>query len=312
MNDLYRYSEDVLAPTKEQINFLRTKIRRIRAVLTQNAVLKPKEVHTGGSLEKGTMLRHKPDADIVCIYNRSDEVAANWQKLVTLVHKDLEQNFPNMEVEEAGRLAIHLKAEYRENNENKVINFDVVPCYDVNSPAVMKNHTGSKLYTAITTIWHSRYICARYKNLPYFTNTVRLLKDWKNEQEVPFLKGIHLELIAADTYDCNMDDIPTLRKERLPWLFDQCLDDIVDTLDGYPVLPYKWKYCKEDDFEERYTNPVLIDPANPDDNLLSGIDKADVKKIRMKIKVTRKNIKEGNYNAIFNRQGLLRAATDRP
>jgi RNA polymerase subunit RPABC4/transcription elongation factor Spt4 len=306
MDSLYRYSEDVLAPTKEQISFIRSKIRRIRTVLTRNATLEPKEVHTGGSLEKGTMLRYKPDADIVCIYNRSAEVAANWRKLVTLVHKDLEQNFPNMEIEEAGRLAIHLKAEYRENDKKQVINFDVVPCYYVNSPAVMKGHVGSKLYTAITTIWHSHYICARYKKLPYFINVVRLLKDWRNEQKVPFLKSIHLELITADTYDCNREEIPSLRDEHIPWLFDQCLDDIIDTLDGYPVLPYNWKYCKEDDFAERYTSPVLIDPANPDDNLLSGIDKADVKKIRMKIKATRKNLKEINYSAIFNRQRLLK------
>ncbi|MDR1903760.1 MAG: nucleotidyltransferase [Treponema sp.] len=298
---LRHYVENVLTPTEEQIKFIRSKIRRIRAVLTQNSRLTPKEVHTGGSLEKGTMLRHKPDADIVCIYNRKEEVAANWRKLVTLVHKDLEQNFPNMKVEQAGRLAIHLKSVFQE----KEYNFDVVPCYYVNSPAVMKDHTGSKLYTAITTIWHSRYICGRYKNLPYFTDVVRLLKDWKREQEVPFLKSIHLELIAADTYNCNIDDIEKLQDKDLPWIFDQCLDDIIDTLDGYPVLPFNWKYCNEDDFKKQYNSPFLIDPANPDDNLLNGIDKADIKKIRMKVKATRKNLASKNYAAIFNRQGLL-------
>jgi RNA polymerase subunit RPABC4/transcription elongation factor Spt4 len=305
MNILLQYVKDVLTPSKEQVSFLRSRIRRIRAVLTQNSKLAPKEVHIGGSFEKGTMLSYKPDADIVCIYNRSKEVAANWRKLVTLVYEDLQKNFPNMEVEEAGRLAIHISAEFLDGKINREANFDVVPCYYVNSPAKMKDHTGSKHYAAITTIWHSRYICGRYKKRPFFTDIVRLLKDWKNEQDVP-LKSIHLELLAADTYDYNMDEIEKMRDDHIPRLLDLCLEDIIDTLDGYPVLPYNWKYCKDEDFAEQYKGPVIIDPANPADNLLSVLNTAGVKKIRRKIKITRENLAKGYYADIFNRKGFTK------
>lgn len=302
MSSLLEYAENVLTPTKEQTSFLKSKIRCIRQVLTQNAKLKPKEVHTGGSFAKGTMLRHKVDVDIVCIYNRNEEVDANWRKLVTQVHKDLDQNFPNMEVKEPGRLAIHLKSKF----DDHIVNFDVVPCYYVNSPAMMNDHTGSKLYTAITTIWHSRYLCDRYKKQPYFTSIVRLLKDWKKEQDVPFLKSIHLELIAADTYDRNSKDVEKMRDEHIPWLFDKCLENIDYTLDGRPVLPLKWRYCKDTDFNKYRNCPYLIDPANPADNLLSLIEKPDIKKIRRKVEVTQENLKERNFAAIFNRKGYLK------
>jgi hypothetical protein len=52
MSVLLKYVEDVLRPTETQIRFLKSKIRSIRKILTNNASLAPKEVHTGGSLER--------------------------------------------------------------------------------------------------------------------------------------------------------------------------------------------------------------------------------------------------------------------
>jgi hypothetical protein len=301
MNILLQYAQDILTPTKEQVSFLKSKIRKIKAVLTQNASLKPAEIKVGGSFEKGTMLRHKIDADIVCIYNANKEVGSNWQKLVTSVYTDLAANFPNMESEPAGKLAIHLCTELEGLN----VNLDVVPCYFVNSPAVMKDHTNSNLYQAITTTWHCRYL-QRYKDeekYPFFQNIVRLLKDWKREQDVPFIKSIHLELITADAYDCNDEDFANIGDNDIPFILDRCFEDIVDTLDGYPVLPYRWKYCNDEDFAECYNAPVLIDPANPADNLLSGIDKTDIRKIRRKVNITREKLNNGYYEDVFNRKG---------
>ncbi|MDR2601492.1 MAG: nucleotidyltransferase [Spirochaetaceae bacterium] len=173
MSILAQYVEDVLTPTDNQIKFIKSKVRSIRKVLTQNSPFKPKEVHIGGSLEKGTMLKYKLDADLVYVYNRIEDIDNNWRKLAIIVFKVLKNNFPEIEVEEAGNLAIHIKTSL----EDHELNFDIVPCYYVNSPIMMKNHTGSNLYAAITTIWHTRFLI-RYKNLPYFTHVVRLLKDW--------------------------------------------------------------------------------------------------------------------------------------
>jgi hypothetical protein len=181
--------------------------------------------------------------------------------------------------------------------EEQEVNIDVVPCYYVNSPKIMNDHTQSKLYAGITTIWHSRFI-ARYKNLPYFTDVVRLLKDWKQEHDIPEFKGIHLELITADVYDSVIEDIENI--QNIDEILFYCLEDIIDILDGYPIIPARWKYCSEANYKEQYAFPVIIDPANPHDNLLKKLTIEDRKRIRRKVKKTMENLNQNNYAAIFN------------
>ena len=294
---LTAYVDEVLTPSKRQIKFMKAKVRSIIEVLANCSSIKPKEVHLGGSMAKGTMLSHKLDADIIFLYNKIEEFGKDWNKLVTSVYKPLKDNFPEIAVEEAGNLAIHLK----DTLDEKEVNFDVVPGYFVNSPKTMEDHVGSNLYTANTTVWHSRYL-QKYKDYTYFRHIIRLLKDWKNEQDVPFLKSLHFELTAADVYDNILPEIdyPVELDEVLMY----CFKNIIDTLDGYPVIPFEWKYCNEEDFEERYENPVLIDPANPRDNLLSKITKIDINKIRKKTMITMENLQEGYYADIFNRKGF--------
>jgi hypothetical protein len=300
MSILVQYADEVLTPSNDQINFIKSKIKSIKKVLMQNSSLKPKEIHLGGSLAKGTILAYDLDADLVCIYNKSEEVKNSWPKLVTIVVKVLKNNFPLLEVEEPGNLAIHIKTSL----DDQPVNFDIVPCYYVNSPKMMEKHTDSKLYRPITTIWHTRYL-ERYKNYRYFTHVARLLKDWKKEQDVPSLKNIHLELITADVYDNVIDDIKNIGE--IDGVLMSCFENIIDTLDGYTVIPSHWRYCNENDYQEQYDNPVLIDPANPNDNLMDNLE-PDIeetrKKIKKKVKITMENLRQGYYADIFNRKGL--------
>ena len=302
MSILIKYVDEELTPSDDQRKFIKSKIKSIKKVLTKNSHIKPKEIHLGGSLAKGTILEYDLDVDLVFIYNRSEEVENNWRELVTIVYKVLKNSFPEFEVEEAGNLAIHIKTSL----DGFPVNFDIVPCYYVNSPEMMKKHTGSKLHIPITTIWDTRYL-VRYKNYTHFTRVVRLLKDWKKEQDVPSLKSIHLELIAADVYDNGIDDIDSINEDDIDDVLMLCFENILDTLDGYPVIPSRWKYCNENDYEERYDSPVIIDPANPSDNLMDNLEpdiKETRKKIKKKIKITMENLRQGNYTDIFNRKGL--------
>jgi len=300
MSILVQYVDEVLTPSDNQRKFLNSRIKSIKKVLTDNSPLKPKEIHLGGSLAKSTILANDLDADLVFIYNRSDEVQNNWRKLVTIVYKILKSNFPEVEIEEAGNLAVHIKTSL----DDRQVKFDIVPCYYVNSPKMMEKHTHSKLYRALTTIWHTRYL-VRYKNNPYFTHVVRLLKDWKKEQDVPSLKGIHLELITADVYDNVIDDIENIGE--IDDVLMLCFENIIDTLDGYSVIPSSWKYCNENDYEEQYDSPVLIDPANPSANLMDNLEpdiKETRKKIKKKVNITMENLRQGYYADVFNRKGL--------
>jgi tRNA nucleotidyltransferase (CCA-adding enzyme) len=294
MSILVQYVNEVLTPSDNQLKFMKSRVKSIKKVLAKNSPITPKEIHLGGSMAKGTMLANKLDADLVFIYNRNEEVGNNWRKHVTAVYKPLQSNFPEVEVEEAINIAIHIKTSF----EDQIVNFDIVPCYYINSPKMMENHTGSKLYIPITTIWHTRYL-GRYKNLRYFTHVVRLLKDWKKEHEVP-LKCLHLELIVADVYDNIIEDIDNIND--IDEVLMSCFENVLDTLEGYPVIPSRWKYCNEENYEEQYKSPVIIDPANPSDNLLADLEPADIRKIRMRTKKTIKNLREGYFADIFNRK----------
>jgi hypothetical protein len=83
-----------------------------------------------------------------------------------------------------------------------------------------------------------------------------------------------------------------------------CFENIIYTLDGYPVLPTNWRYCNVNEYEERYTEPVLVDPANPSDNLLRNLTENEAKKIIRRTEITMEKLKKGYYNDIFNRKRL--------
>lgn len=109
-------------------------------------------------------------------------------------------------------------------------------------------------------------------------------------------------MITADTYDCNYEDFKNINDNDIPFILDRCFENILDTLNGYPVIPYRWKYCNDEYFSDHYNFPVLIDPANPADNLFGVIGKTDIRKIRGKINITRENLNKGYYADIFNRK----------
>ena len=199
MSILVQYVDEILTPSDNQIDFMKAKIKSIKKVLTDNSPIPLKEVHLGGSMGKGTMLKHKLDGDLIFIYNKIEDFGNNWSKLSKKVYEVLKINFTKIEIEEAGNLAIHIPTIFNKQE----VNFDIVPSYFVTSPKMMKEHANSKMYQGITTIWHTQYL-SRYKNWPYYTHVVRLLKDWKKEHDVN-LKNFYLELITADVYENFFD-----------------------------------------------------------------------------------------------------------
>ena len=293
MSFLVQYVEEALTPISHQKEFMKSKIKSIKNALTFCSKIKPKEIHLGGSFAKGTMLKSHLDADLVFAYNDIDEVGKNWNKLTVMVEKTLRDNFHKIDIEPAGNLAIHLKTRL----DNQLVNFDVVPCYYVKQPKNMAKYAADdKLYQGMTTIFHTRYV-ERYKNISYFSHTVRLLKAWKKEHNIP-LKSIHLELLAVDVYENILDDIAN--PGSLDIILYECFDNILQTMEGRTVYPANWKGFENNNYEEYYDEPVLIDPGNPDSNMFNGfLTKAKINTIKLKTEITMYNLKNKNYAEIF-------------
>jgi hypothetical protein len=294
MYNLLQYVSDVLKPTSDQDNFIRSKLKRIESVIKNNTALSLKEVIHGGSYKKGTMLKDKPDVDLVLIFNKEPGISRNWKALMEKVYANLKSAFPNEEKELGENIAIHLKFK----KQNEAINFDIVPSYYVNSPLQMASVKNSNIYQGMTSLWHIEY-WKQKKNIPYITETVMLLKDWnnkhlKNKHEVQ-LKSFHMEIIAA----CVHKKYRLENKYTIETFLISCFQGIQGMIDGAPIYPVDWEYFESSIKNKHYNNPLLIDPANPKDNLLKGLSCDNARKIKSEATKAIYNIKNGNYGKVF-------------
>jgi hypothetical protein len=273
MNALSSYVRDVLEPTWQQTSFVPSRINSIAHVLQHNSSLSLDRVIPGGSYEKGTMLRHRPDVDVVLVFNKEPGVKRNWQSLMNRVYNALSDAYPNAEIQQSKNIAIH--ATFEQDDE---CNFDIVPSFPVNSPMQMAGVKTSKIYQGISSLWHLEYIKPR-KNIAHFTEAVRLLKDWKNEHGIP-LKSFHMELIAAFTHHWLTGNGYGYNALSLETFIRACFLDIQGMTIGNPIYPVDWKYFDADELSSGGERPLLIDPANPTNNLLESLTVDDFSRIR--------------------------------
>ena len=294
MKTLSQHVSDVLKPTRDQDSFIRSKLERIEDVIKNNETFSLKRVIHGGSYEKGTMLKNKPDVDLVLVFNKEPDTDRNWKTLMEKVYHSLKAAFPNEDIKPGENIAVHLKFK-----QNKAINFDIVPSYDVNSPSQMASVKNKKIYQGKTSLWHIEY-WKQKKNIRYITETVMLLKAWnnkhfKNEHEVQ-LKSFHMEIIAA----CVHKKYRLENKYTIETFLISCFQGIQGMIDGAPIYPVDWEYFDESSIKNKhYNNPLLLDPANPKDNLLKGLSCDNARKIKSEATKAIFNIKNENYGKVF-------------
>lgn len=290
MTGLHSYVQDILEPTYQQTCFIPSRINSIANVLKRNSALSLDRVIPGGSYEKGTMLRYKADVEVVLVFNKEPGVKRNWRTLMNRVFGALSDAYPTADISPGNNIAVHITFDTQEK-----VNFDVVASYHVNSPRQMAGVKTCKIYQGISSLWHLEYIRPR-KNLPYFTNTVRLLKDWKNEHEIP-LKSFHMELIATSAYRWRGEGCHSLED-----YVRVCFQEIQSMTDGSPIYPVDWEYFDDADIASRNDYPLLIDPANPANNLLEGISDEAVARIRAGASRAITLIGRAEYGPIFDPQ----------
>ena len=290
MSILLEYVERILKPNNETLIIIPPKINKISNVIKSNTNLSLKMVIPGGSYAKGTMLKHKPDIDLVLVFNKEPGISRNWKALMNKVYDFLLLAFPEAEIVLGDNIAIHLKF------KNQNINFDIVPSYYVNSPLQMASAKNSKIYQGITSIWHIKY-WNQNKNIPLIKETVMLLKDWKNEHGLKQLKSFHIELIAAHAFHYRLEN-----KYTIDTFLIACFQDIQGMIDGSPIFPVNWEYFDVNDIEDHYDFALLIDPANPRENLLEILETDVDMKNQIKSEASKaiSNIENTRYDKVFD------------
>ncbi len=269
MNKLRKYIENELMPTKPQIDFCNGKIRTFQNLFANGTSLRFKQCRPSGSFKKGTMLRNRFELDIVMVLERQgfnfNEVKAEVQRLV----KD---NMPNMRIKQIGNVSIQLLSSF----QNKLFSMDVVPTFLVNSPLQASEVKDAAAYQGATSIWHMKYI-REQKKFPGYVELVLLIKDWVQKNKVP-LKSFFVELIVASAIEYRDISINKSLQHNLR----ECMKEIMAMTDGSPIYPVNWKYFDEThyDIQSSKAKAVIIDPANPRDNLGKKLSLEDLKQIR--------------------------------
>jgi hypothetical protein len=295
MNILIEYVNEILKPTITDIQKLKKILRSVATAIQHNSSLSLQEIRNGGSFEKGTMLKHNPEADIVLIFNRHNKRNKSWENIMNTVKRTVTNAFPEANIEHSGKISLKLSLP---NGPDKNVDIDIVPSLPANSPIQMSNLKNSKVYQGTTTIWHVEYV-KKVKNLfPSYCETVMLIKDWRDEFHIP-LKSFYLELLAASAlYEREIEN------QNLQSFFKACLREIQGFTDGTPVLPVEWEYFGEDemDLNGKY---IIIDPANPKDNLASSLKNEDIDYIRSSVSQTLSLLNDDRLQEIFDPENKL-------
>ena len=295
---LSKYVDDILRPRTPDIQQLNARINAMVNVIRNNSKLSLHEIRRGGSFEKGTMLRHRIEADVVLVFNKEKGKSLNWRALMDHVFRDLISAFPEAQIQKGQNVAIHLMFKNKDAHE---VAIDVVPSLWVNSPLQMAEVRNSKIYQGITTVWHVEYIKRMKQLRPRFCDVVMLLKDWKDENSVP-LKSFHLEFLAASALEYRSDEANDIES-----LLDACFREIQGFATGTYVCPVEWPYFEEQHIPDNFPELcVLVDPANPIDNLTSHLTSKEIKAIKSEASRAAWLIKEKRYTELFDPDNKLK------
>ncbi len=274
-----------IKPLEPEIKTLKKHRETIKTILEKNAKdLSIKSVRPGGSLEKGTILKNRLEADVVFIVNKN-----TWRDEI---FEDIEVVFKkNLKCEtETKKISVEVKLD----KPIGTLLYDVIPSLEVNSPLQMSQVKDESLYRGSTTVFQVNYFKQHKNNFPRLEDLVLLLKSWRKKNNVPISNFI-LELIAIEAmYRHNikqplsdgglMANFKVLRR----------------MMQGSPIYPRDWVFNKSVCLSNKRKELLIIDPGDPSNNLTSSLRKQDITKIRNAINKAMINLNQKRYSSMFN------------
>lgn len=243
------------------------------------------------------MLRHKVEADVVLVFNMEAGKSRDWNRLMRQVRDDLANALPAADIRLGENIAVHVTIR---NPSREPVEIDVVPSFSVNSPLQAAQVRMHMLYQGITTVWHVEYVKMAAGRYSRYREAVMLLKHWKSEHGVP-LESFHLELIAASALANREPESPDLIV-----VLDACFREIQSFCDGLPVFPVDWDWYDDEAIHDSFpTQWVIVDPANPRDNLAVSLDQSKIDVIRSKATRAISKLRTGELAEILDPDGLV-------
>lgn len=252
---------------KEYLDQVDNLIKQLRNKITEESSFKVKDFIKTGSLMKGTVLKPKGDygvdADIAVFLDITESEKGDVQKLHNIILDLLKAVYPMKKDEDfqvqPHTLGIHFQA--------SGLDVDLVPVIPIpNEPGYgwqLSSQNGDPIKTSVQG--QLDFIKKRKELDPRFKTLVRLLKKWRNEQELDKFRSFIIELIVAYLFD--RDGVMVSLESGLQRFFLYIAQYELKTPITFPELGEITSFP---------TDPVVIlDPVNKGNNVAKRLSIAE-------------------------------------
>jgi hypothetical protein len=253
-----------------------TLIERLTKVAKDVPELTIRKFLKTGSMRKGTIVRPKygftPDADVAVFIELANEDDV-LGRLHTLLKQMLIKAYPNKSADDFTIQPHTLGIEFIDSG----LTVDLVPVIPIAGPGDYGLQPSSQGEAMVKTSVTEQLNFIRSYKEPYanWTATVRLLKRWRNTQELGELRSFTIELIVC--YLQATQDAPKTIDEALSrfWLF------LAQSL-GTKRVFFTATQGGQGDKVGAPDSVVVVDPVNSSNNVARRISAAELANIRAK------------------------------
>lgn len=247
-------------------------IERFDAAEKGDNLINIKKFLKTGSLRKGTVLRlrgdHGVDADVAVFLNANGASGYDLANLHSRIRRMLAKIYPTKNTEDFTIQPRTLGIEFKESG----LEMDLVPVIAIDGPGDygwQPSSQGDKpVKTSVTK--QLEFIRARKDAYANFTALVRIIKSWRNFQELDdSLRSFTIELILSHLQDTR--GVPSSLEEGLLRFFLYVADSELKTPISFKECGTPQSYPKD--------RVVILDPCNMDNNVGRKITDQDCKEI---------------------------------
>ncbi|CAB4030764.1 2 -5 -oligoadenylate synthase 3-like [Paramuricea clavata] len=273
--DLNRFIADTLQPTEEFNREMQKTVGQICDFLREH--MKPNKIVKGGSLGKGTAIRGKSDIDLVLILNEVRNAEDLEEKLPAIkeeIVKKLRRNSTQLSIVhesisgDQSRFSVKFSAEGSHDN----IDVDLLPTFHFEDLkrlySTMKTDKDHDAYYSAALVEQQVEFVKSYP--ANVKSLIRLVKHWRKKMVVPYEakrklpNSYVMELITIHLWEKHVGNDGTFNTLK-------AFHSVMEELKNWKSLKIIWTKnyprCEVPDDIRTKSGPLLMDPANPMNNL---------------------------------------------
>lgn len=278
-----------LYPEKNQENCLSGIVTKMGEILKNSSnYLKIKKVIPAGSFGRKTLLKNHLEVDCVYILEHNGYSYYHNLQEVQRVLKDILPKDTNFDTSNHS-ISFHL------NKPIGRVFVDLLPAFEINKPSQMLEVKNKDAYYGSTALLQKKYFKNVIRNYSRFTDLVRLVKSWRNTNNIP-LSSYMIELIVSNAI------FDTRKDKEFHFFLEMCFRTIQSFTDGRKIIPVYWENEFDNSeiiFNHSPNNLWIIDPSDPSENISEDISEEDKYIINSMAITGVNNIKNGKHEFLY-------------